>query len=89
LPELPPKQEYKLQSRQILTSGGFEKVPSQSVFIKMVMTILKQNDEKFLSAKSLYAYIFRGVENQAKNQPELNVFGTSDQGGQFYFIKAK
>ena len=89
LPELEARMEYKLHSRQVLTSGGFEKVPSESVFIKMVLTILKESDAPFLSAKSLYAAIFRGVQNQTKNEPELNTFGANDQGGQFYFIRSK
>jgi hypothetical protein len=84
------KYEFKFKSRQVLTSGGLEKVPGESIFIKMVMKALKDNDEKYLSVKKLYSLIFSGVKNQTNIEPELNLFGSNgNQGGQFYFIKAK
>ena len=86
---VPQKYEYKFKSRQMLTSGGLEKVPGESIFIKMVMKALEENDEKYLSAKVLYNLIFSGVRNQTNKEPELNVFGRDgNEGGQFYFIKA-
>jgi hypothetical protein len=86
---LPPKMEYTFKSRQMLTSGGLEKVPGESVFINMVMKSLEVNKEKFLSAKLLYNLIFSGVKNQTDKEPELNLFGKDgNQGGQFYFIKS-
>ena len=85
---LPKYKQYQYKSRQILTSGGMEKVPEKSVFIEMVMKTLEQKDDKYLSAKDLYNYIFTGVKNQTHNQPELNLFGKDgNQGGQFYFIR--
>ena len=87
---LPKYKQYQYKSRQILTSGGLEKVPEKSVFIDMVMKTLDQTDTKFLSAKELYNYIFPGVKNQTSNQPELNLFGKDgNEGGQFYFIRSK
>jgi hypothetical protein len=87
---VPQKYEYKFKSRQMLTSGGLEKVPGESIFIKMVMKALQENQEKYLSAKVLYNLIFSGVRNQTNKEPELNLFGKDgNEGGQFYFIKAK
>ncbi len=87
---LPKKMEYIYKSRQMLTSGGLEKVPGESVFINMVMKSLELNKEKFLSAKLLYNLIFSGVKNQTDKEPELNLFGKEgNQGGQFYFIRTK
>jgi tetratricopeptide (TPR) repeat protein len=87
---VPQKYEYKFKSRQMLTSGGLEKVPGESIFIKMVMKALEENQEKYLSAKVLYNLIFSGVRNQTSKEPELNLFGKDgNEGGQFYFIKAK
>lgn len=81
--------QWKLKSRQILTSGGFEKVPSKSIFINMVLTVLELTDKKTISAKALLNMISNGVVAQTKNEPELNPFGEGHKGGQFYFIKAK
>jgi hypothetical protein len=87
---VPQKYEYKFKSRQMLTSGGLEKVPGESIFIRMVMKALEENQEKYLSAKVLYNLIFPGVRNQTNKEPELNLFGKDgNEGGQFYFIKAK
>jgi hypothetical protein len=84
------KFEYKFKSRQMLTSGGLEKVPGESIFINMVMKVLEQNDDKYLSAKVLYNLIFNSVRNQTSKEPELNIFGKDgNEGGQFYFIRNK
>ena len=84
----PKKYEYKFKSRQMLTSGGLEKVPGQSVFIDMVMKALQENDQKYLSIKELYSIIFKGVKTQTSREPELNEFGKEgNEGGQFYFVK--
>ncbi|MEO7049480.1 MAG: hypothetical protein ABI091_29525, partial [Ferruginibacter sp.] len=85
---LTARDEWQFKSRQILTSGGLEKVPGESVFIKMVIKSLQVNDEKILSVKTLYNLIYQGVKNQTDREPELNVFGKDgNEGGQFYFIK--
>ncbi len=85
---LTARDEWQFKSRQILTSGGLEKVPGESVFIKMVIKSLEMNAEKILSVKTLYNLIYQGVKNQTEREPELNIFGKDgNEGGQFYFIK--
>ncbi|MEP7079459.1 MAG: tetratricopeptide repeat protein [Ginsengibacter sp.] len=85
---LTARDEWQFKSRQILTSGGLEKVPGESIFIKMVIKSLKLNEEKIFSVKTLYNQIYLGVKNQTEREPELNVFGKDgNEGGQFYFIK--
>lgn len=85
---LTARDEWQFKSRQILTSGGLEKVPGESVFIKMVIKSLKLNEDKILSVKTLYNQIYQGVKNQTDKEPELNIFGKDgNEGGQFYFIK--
>ena len=84
------RKEWQFKSRQILTSGGHEKVPGKSIFIQMVMKSLELNEENYISAKALYGQIFNGVKNQTSKEPELNVFGKDgNQGGQFFFIRKK
>lgn len=85
---LTSRDEWQFKSRQILTSGGLEKVPGESIFIKMVIKSLQMNENKTLSVKTLYNLIYQGVKNQTEREPELNVFGKDgNEGGQFYFIK--
>ncbi len=84
----PTKYEYKLRSRQVLTGGGLEKVPGESVFIKMVMKALEINTDKYISASGLYSIIYSGVKAGADTEPRLFEFGKDgNEGGQFYFIK--
>ena len=90
MPQLPKNKEYNFKSRQILTSGGLEKVPEKSVFISMLLKSLQGNEEKFISVKMLYNLIFNGVRNQTGKEPELNLFGKEgNEGGQFYFVRSK
>lgn len=85
---LTARNEWQFKSRQILTSGGLEKVPGESVFIQMVIKALTMNEEQIFSVKTLYNQIFEGVKNQTNREPELNAFGRDgNEGGQFYFIK--
>ena len=84
----PSKWEYKLRSRQVLTSGGMEKVPGESVFVKMVLEALQKNEDTLLPVSELYSIIYGGVKKQSNTEPKLNDFGKDgNEGGQFYFIK--
>ena len=87
---LPKKYEYNHKSRQVLTSGGLEKVPGESIFINMAMKALKENDQKYLSVQELHNLIYNGVKNQTNILPDLKPFGSNgNEGGQFYFIRSK
>ena len=87
---LPKKYEYNHKSRQVLTSGGLEKVPGESIFITMTMKALKENEQKYLSVQELHNLIFNGVKNQTQILPDLKPFGSNgNEGGQFYFIRSK
>lgn len=86
----PNKYEYNFSSRQLLTSGGIEVVPGKSVFMQMVLTTLRDNQEPYLSVRTLYGLIFNGVRNQTGDEPllrDLQVYGS--EGGQFYFKKSQ
>lgn len=84
----PAKWEYKLRSRQVLTSGGMEKVPGKSVFVKMVLEALQKNEAPYLPVSELYSIIYSGIKKQADTEPKLTDFGSDgNEGGQFYFIK--
>jgi len=86
--EVPEKYEYKLMSRQLLTSGGIERVPGKSAYVPMVLAALNANTDKYLSANELYLVIHSGIKDQGHTDAQLkNLEVTGSQGGQFYFRK--
>lgn len=86
--EVPAKYEYKLKSRQILTSGGIESVPGKSAYVPMVMVALNNNTDKYFSVDELHSVIKNGIKNQGNTDSQLHVLQVNDsQGGEFYFRK--
>ncbi|MES2328288.1 MAG: tetratricopeptide repeat protein [Bacteroidota bacterium] len=86
---VPYNMEYTMKSRNIMTSGGLEKVPGESQFMRLIIKALQANDQKFLSMYDLYSAIAPGVKQSTSNQPVIYPFGKDDEGGQFFFIRNK
>ena len=87
---VPLKEEYKYSSRRILTSGGLEKVPGTSSFMKLVIASLLRNTEPLFSEMFMYSLIAPGVKTETGNLPIIQDFGKDgNHGGQFYFIRKK
>ena len=85
---VPYKEEYKFESRRILTSGGLEKVPGSSTFMHMVIEALDRNTDQLLPEFYLYSLIVPGVKKETGNLPVIQSIGQDgNHGGQFYFIK--
>jgi hypothetical protein len=85
----PSKYSYEMPSRQILSAGGHDEVPSESEFLRMILEALKNNDDKYFSVDNLYSYIFTGVKSKTGIEPELvPTCKTGNEGGKFYFMKA-
>ncbi len=84
------KNEFRVQSRQILTSGSAEAVPGVSVFIPTILEELKLNNEPIYSAQTLYIDIAKTVLTQSGKTPifkPLEGIKGSISYGQFYFRK--
>ncbi|MAD98416.1 MAG: hypothetical protein CMB99_13915 [Flavobacteriaceae bacterium] len=82
------KRKYSLTSRKAITSGTLKTVPNKSVFIKYLLSRLKQNPDKYLSTSKLFSRIEEPVLNNSDNIPQRGVIhGTGDEGGDFIFIK--
>ena len=85
---VPYKEEYKFESRRILTSGGLEKVPGNSKFMELIIEALERNNDSLLPEFYLYSLITPGVMKSTGNLPVIQSFGKDgNHGGQFYFIK--
>jgi len=87
---VPNNDDYKVKSRQILTSGAAEKVPSLSVFIPTVIEELKLYSERYYKVHDLYGRIYNTVKNESNKTPNLNAFEGimgSISYGEFYFKK--
>ncbi|WP_172826839.1 caspase family protein [Flammeovirga sp. SJP92] len=77
-----------LPSRKAMTSGTLKEVPDESVFVKYLQKRLISNQEKFISARSLFDSFRVAVMNNSENVPQFGVINqTGDEGGGFIFIK--
>jgi hypothetical protein len=86
--DAPSRNEYKVDSRQLLTSGGTEMVPTTSVYVKELLKNLESNPDKYVSARDLQSRIYPGIKNEAQTECTLITLQVSDSaGGQFYFKK--
>lgn len=81
---------YKLNSRKAITSGTLTEVPDKSVFIEYLLKRLRDNQEKYLTALTLFSSFNQAVTNNSPNS-QLPQYGTiqetGDEGGDFVFIK--
>lgn len=79
---------YALPSRKAMTSGTLKQVPDRSVFLKYLMKRLTENEEKYMSARTLFNSLSEAVLNNSPNVPQYRVIqDTGDEGGDFIFIK--
>ena len=81
---------YKLPSRKAMTSGALKEVPDRSVFVEYLIKRLKQNEEPYLSAETLFSSMRQAVINNSPNS-QVPQFGeireAGDEGGDFIFVK--
>ncbi|MBB3696179.1 caspase family protein [Flammeovirga yaeyamensis] len=78
---------YSKKSRKGMTSGTLKTVPDQSVFSKYLFQTLNTNQDKFMTASSLFYRFNKIVANNSQNAPQFGVlYGVGDEGGEFVFI---
>lgn len=82
---------YKYKSRKALTSGNLTEVPDQSVFIKYLIKVLEEyNDKSFLSAQTLFNKIYDPIQNNSRQLPQYGAIqDAGDEGvaGAFVFLR--
>jgi hypothetical protein len=88
--EAPPDMQmlYNRKSRTAMTSGNLESVPDNSQFIYFIKQRLKENNQKYLSAKDLFESFKTAVANNSNTHPQYGpVLNVGDEGGDFIFIR--
>ncbi len=79
---------YEMPSRKAMTSGTLTEVPDESIFLKLLVKRLEQNEVKYISSEALFASFREGVLNNSPTVPQFGtVHGAGDEGGDFIFIR--
>ena len=81
---------YDLKSRKAMTSGGVAPVADESIFLRLLVSRLKDNKLDYLPSNKLYSSFNESVMNNSKSTPQYGVIQEcGDDGGEFIFIKRK
>ncbi len=82
------QKQYSVPSRKIMASGNMEPVPDNSRFIYYLKKNLKENKEKYLTAKKLFDGFYEAILNNSDTSPQYAAIkNVGDEGGEFVFIK--
>ncbi len=77
---------YKANSRKAITSGGTTEVNDESKFAEILIQMLKENSDLYMSAEQLYGKIYNPVLNNSQTAPRHGVIqNVGDMGGDFIF----
>jgi len=81
---------YNTPARKAITSGEYEKVQDNSVFMTYLLKQLRVNTKNYLSAEELFYKFKQAVINNSNNSqiPQYGTLSkTGDEGGDFIFIR--
>jgi hypothetical protein len=82
------QKQYSVPSRKIMASGNMEPVPDKSRFVYYLTRNLKENKEKYITAKKLYDSFYEAILNNSDTSPQYApIKNVGDEGGEFVFIK--
>jgi tetratricopeptide (TPR) repeat protein len=82
------QKQYSVSSRKIMASGNLEPVPDNSKFVYYLKKNLKENKEKYLTAKRLFDSFYEAILNNSETSPQYTAIkNVGDEGGEFVFIK--
>ncbi len=82
------QKQYSVPSRKIMASGNMEPVPDNSRFIFYLKKHLKENSQKYLTAKKLFDGFYEAILNNSDTSPQYAAIkNVGDEGGEFVFIK--
>jgi tetratricopeptide (TPR) repeat protein len=82
------QKQYSVPSRKIMASGNLEPVPDNSKFVYYLKKNLKENKEKYLTAKKLFDSFYEAILNNSETSPQYAAIkNVGDEGGEFVFVK--
>ncbi len=75
-------------SRKAMTSGSLTTVPDKSVFMKYLLRILTENQNKFLPSEDLFDEVKTAMKNNSDTKPLYGeIQNVGDEGGNFVLIR--
>lgn len=78
----------KRPSRKAMTSGSLTTVPDKSVFMKYLLKVLTENENKYLTSEDLFDEVRLDMRNNSDTRPLFGeIQNVGDEGGNFVFIK--
>ena len=78
---------YKNRSRTAMTSGYTTEVNDESKFAELLLEILKNNNDQYLTSSQLFRSIEKPVMNSSSTAPRFGVIqNVNDMQGDFVFI---
>ncbi|MDB5012426.1 MAG: Peptidase [Daejeonella sp.] len=82
------QKQFSVPSRKIMASGNLEPVPDNSKFVYYLKKNLKENTQKYLTAKKLFDSFYEAILNNSDTSPQYAAIkNVGDEGGEFVFIK--
>ena len=82
------KKQYAVSSRKVMASGNLEPVPDNSKFLFYLKQSLKDNKEKYISAKELFDSFYKAILSNSDNLPQYAAIkNVGDEGGEFIFMR--
>jgi len=82
------QKQYNMTSRKVMASGNMEPVPDNSKFLFYLKKSLKENTQKYLSAKDLFDGFYKAIISNSDNLPQYAAIkNVGDEGGEFIFIR--
>lgn len=82
------QKQYNMTSRKVMASGNMEPVPDNSKFLFYLKKSLKENTQKYISAKDLFDGFYKAIISNSDNLPQYAAIkNVGDEGGEFIFIR--
>lgn len=82
------QKQYNMISRKVMASGNMEPVPDNSKFLFYLKKSLKENTQKYISAKDLFDGFYKAIISNSDNLPQYAAIkNVGDEGGEFIFIR--
>lgn len=82
------QKQYSVPSRKVMASGNLEPVPDNSRFVYYLKKNLRDNREKYLTAKKLFDSFYEAILNNSDTSPQYAAIkNVGDEGGEFVFIR--
>lgn len=78
----------KRPSRKAMTSGALTTVPDKSIFMKYLLKILSENENKYLPSEDMFYDLAMRMKSNSNTRPLYGeIKNVGDEGGNFVFIK--